>query len=73
MTVSNAELTHIQPASGADSAQQILQELRDFGYDDAKTIYIRDFNVNDPEIRAYVVTRSGQSDFQGCSFNPKQP
>jgi hypothetical protein len=53
-------------------AADILQELRNFGYTDLKAVYIRDFNVADPDIWAYVISWSGESYFQGCSFDAKQ-
>jgi hypothetical protein len=53
-------------------ATDLLKELQGFGYADAKAIYIRDFNVNDSDIWAYIVTRNNGSDFQGCSFDAKR-
>lgn len=51
-------------------AAEILQELRDFNYNDARAVYIRDFNLDDPDIWIYVITREGSPAFQGCSFDP---
>jgi|SRR5579883_664959 hypothetical protein len=53
-------------------AGDLLKEIRGFGYADAKAIYIRDFNVNDPDIWAYIITHSGNSEFQACSFNSRR-
>jgi hypothetical protein len=50
-------------------ALELLTELQQFGYKDARAIVIRDFNVNDPDVTAYVMGKDGKEDFQGCSFN----
>ena len=52
-----------------EMARQILGELRHFGYEDAKKIVIRDFNVQDPDITAYITDQSGRHLFQGCAFS----
>jgi hypothetical protein len=53
----------------ARRATEIFRELQDFGYSDSKEIHIRDFNLNDPEIEAYIVERDGTREFQGCTFD----
>jgi hypothetical protein len=50
-------------------AHDILSELRAFGYRDAKRIVVRDFNLEDPDITAYIIDKAGGHTFQGCSFS----
>jgi hypothetical protein len=50
-------------------AAQVLQELMEFGYSDLKTVYARDFNLNDPSLDIYYELNSGESGIQGCSFD----
>ncbi len=47
---------------------QVLAELRHFGYEDAKRIVVRDFNLDDPGITAYLTDQGGEHLFQGCRF-----
>jgi hypothetical protein len=49
-------------------AADLLHEFQSFGYRDARRITIRDFNFDDPEITAYIVSRRGEEEFQGCTF-----
>jgi hypothetical protein len=53
-------------------AADVLKELQQFGYAEAKVIYIRDFNIDDPDIWAYIIAQDGSPDFRGCSFDAKQ-
>src|SRR5437016_13969819 len=46
-------------------AGEIFQEVQGFGGPDAKAIYIRDFNLNDPEIEIYVIHTNGEPEFLG--------
>jgi len=50
-------------------ARELLDEFRSFGYTDARKILIRDFNINDPDILAYIVNNEGDIEFQGCNFS----
>jgi hypothetical protein len=50
-------------------ASEILREIQGFGASEAKSIYIRDFNADDPEIEAYITNPDGQAEFLGCSFD----
>jgi hypothetical protein len=50
-------------------AAELLREFRSFGYGDAKRIVVRDFNLDDPEITAYIIGRRRREDFQGCTFS----
>ena len=49
-------------------AAELLTEFRAFHYDDAREIVIRDFNLDDPEITAYITGAAGSHEFQGCGF-----
>ncbi len=49
-------------------AAELLKELEDFGYSRPRFVYVRDFNLDDPEIDFYVVTASGMRVSQGCDF-----
>ncbi len=50
-------------------AAELLKEFQDFPYSDAKSIYIRNFNLEDPDITAMIRTSTGQTEFQGCRFD----
>jgi hypothetical protein len=50
-------------------AGKIAKELLDFGYADATVIYVRDFNLDDPDITAYIKDRKGEVRLQGCRFD----
>jgi len=50
-------------------ASEVLQELEKFGYGHARTIYVRDFNINDPQLQFFIVDQNGQQVVQGCDFN----
>jgi hypothetical protein len=47
---------------------ELLHEFQNFGFDDAQRIVIRDFNLDDPDITAYIVSHRGKDEFQGCGF-----
>lgn len=49
-------------------AREILEELRAYGHTDSKEVYVRDFNVHDPDIWFYIVKPQGESTFEGCDF-----
>jgi len=49
-------------------ASEVLQELFQFGYVNPKVVFVRDFNVSDPELNFYVVDAEGKDNLQGCSF-----
>ncbi len=49
-------------------ASELLSEFKSFGYGDAREIVIRDFNLGDPEITAYITEADGTHQFQGCGF-----
>jgi hypothetical protein len=50
-------------------ASEVLQELVHFGYRNPREVYVRDFNVADPELDFYVVDREGNGNIQGCHFD----
>ena len=51
-------------------ASEILQEIQAFGGSSGtKAIYIRDFNVDDPEIEAYIINTTAEPEFLGCSLD----
>jgi len=50
-------------------ASEIIQELFGYGYENPKQVYVRDFNVADPELEFYIVDRNGKDEFQGCTFD----
>ena len=51
-------------------AAEILQEIQAFwGTSGTKAIYIRDFNVDDPEIEAYIINTTEEPAFLGCRFD----
>ena len=50
-------------------ASEILREIQGFGASEAKSIYIRDFNADDPEIEAYITNPDGQTEFLGCTLD----
>jgi len=54
-------------------AAEIGKEVRKFGYYDATVIYVRDFNLDDPDITAYIKDRKGHIQIQGCWFNRARP
>ena len=37
-----------------------------------KAIYMRDFNLNDPNIDIYLLSDKGEAEFQGCDFDPSK-
>lgn len=47
----------------------MLQELLNFGLRNPKKVYVRNFNVNDPDLWFYIVDANGASSIQRCSFN----
>jgi hypothetical protein len=53
-------------------ATELSQEIRSFVDSDAKAIYIRDFNIHDPDIWAYTITDKDRDDFQGCFFDARR-
>jgi len=50
-------------------ASEALQELFEFGYANPRAVYVRDFNVADPELDFYVVGAEGNESLQGCAFD----
>jgi hypothetical protein len=51
-------------------ATAILHEAVEFGdFSNPQAIYLRNFNVDDPDILVYVVTQRGADRFLGCSFD----
>jgi len=50
-------------------ASEVLQELIQFGYRSPREVYVRDFNVADPELDFYIVDREGNGNIQGCHFD----
>lgn len=50
-------------------AAEVLGEIERFAYPDPKVVYVRDFNLEDPEISAYIVPRKGEPDVLGCHFD----
>jgi len=51
-------------------ATEILNEIQAFGGSSGtKAIYIRDFNIDDPEIKVYIVNTSAEPEILGCTFN----
>ena len=53
-------------------ANELSREIRSFVDSDAKAIYIRDFNIHDPDIWAYTITAKNRDDFQGCFFDVRR-
>lgn len=37
-----------------------------------REVYVRDFNIDDPNIDIYMVNEKGESEFQGCDFDRTQ-
>ena len=52
-------------------AAELLEEFQSFGYGDARRIIIRDFNLDDPDITAYIVSRRGE-EVSGLHVHPQQ-
>jgi len=50
-------------------AGEIANEIRAFGYENVKAMYVRDFNLTDPEIQVYTVDDRGKPDLLGCHFD----
>lgn len=54
-------------------AAELVQELMSgAGYSDPKAIYVRDFNMDDPELLFYIVDAEGKDNLQGCHFDASQ-
>ena len=56
-------------AKKREVAAEVLKELHAFGYTELASVYVRDFNLDDPEIQAYIVKRNGDPHLLGCHFN----
>lgn len=55
-------------------ASDVLAELMKFGVTKPTAVYVRDFNLNDPELEFYIVGANGQREVQGCTFDAgRQP
>lgn len=52
-----------------EMARTLLREIRSFGASPNDTIYVRNFNLNDPEIDFWIVHRHGEPEPQGCAFD----
>jgi hypothetical protein len=50
-------------------ASEVLKELMEFGYVAPKEVFVRDFNVNDPELDFYIIDANGEQEVQGCTFD----
>ena len=50
-------------------ASEVLQELMEYGYTNPREVYVRDFNVGDPELDVYIVDQDGKGNLQGCTFD----
>lgn len=48
---------------------EVLEEFVKFGYHQAKEIYVRDFNINDPELDFYAISANGEQSVHGCDFS----
>jgi hypothetical protein len=49
-------------------AAEVLREVA--GTLNYKEVYVRDFNVQDPNLDFYLVNENGEGEFQGCDFDP---
>jgi len=50
-------------------AGEILHEILAYRrVSGTKAVYVRDFNVEDPEVEVYVIDTTGESEVLGCSF-----
>lgn len=55
-------------------ASDVLAELMKFRGTNPRAVYVRDFNLNDPELEFYIVDANGQREVQGCTFDAgRQP
>jgi hypothetical protein len=50
-------------------ASEVLQELMEYGAINPREVYVRDFNVADPELDFYIIDREGKDDLQGCTLD----
>ncbi|HEY6328257.1 MAG TPA: hypothetical protein VI756_02895 [Blastocatellia bacterium] len=41
----------------------------EYGVVNPREVYVRDFNVSDPELAFYIVDREGKGNLQGCTFD----
>jgi hypothetical protein len=55
-------------------AADILRELLPGGMRGYRSVFVRDFNLNDPNIDFYLINARGNSEFRGCNFDrTRQP
>lgn len=59
-------------AQKRELASDVLKELINSGYHDAKEIYARDFNVHDPKLEFLIIDRNGHEAVQGCDFDAEK-
>lgn len=50
-------------------AMELLQEVEQFGYSSPEQVYMRDFNIDDPELEFYIVDPAREQAVQGCTFD----
>jgi hypothetical protein len=50
-------------------ASEVLQELMRFGWEHPKEVYVRDFNIHDPDLDFYIIDAEGKENIQGCWFD----
>jgi hypothetical protein len=51
-------------------ASKLLREIRDWtGIQDPKVVYVRDFNLLDPDIWIYVISKQDEERFLGCKLD----
>lgn len=49
-------------------AAELVVEFQEFGYTNAERIVVRDFNLEDPDITAWITSPRGEERLQGCTF-----